>query len=210
MWGITADNTIGVKENVAVSVRVKYQYDKVFSGDVGNAEVYAATTAPIVATAMDGINGTIFAYGVTSSGKTHTMMVWLFTGQTAGKLAVMASFDSTIFWARCASAQASDAVLQVLSAPGAGLLQGTDDNWGMVPRAIQHVFDAIEKTPNRKYLLRLSMMEIYNEVCSSADLDVFLSPQLNSCMTSSIFAAPKLPVLGKCLNTLMAARKFCA
>lgn len=24
---------------------------------------------------MDGINGTIFAYGVTSSGKTHTMMV---------------------------------------------------------------------------------------------------------------------------------------
>lgn len=38
----------------------------------------------------------------------------------------------------------------------------------MVPRAIQHVFDIIEKTPGRDFLLRMSMMEIYNEVRSRA------------------------------------------
>ena len=37
-------------------------------------------------------------------------------------------------------------------------------NPGVVPRAIQHVFDIIEKTPGRDFLLRMSMMEIYNEV----------------------------------------------
>ena len=38
-------------------------------------QVYEGTTQRIVQSAMDGINGTVFAYGVTSSGKTHTMMV---------------------------------------------------------------------------------------------------------------------------------------
>ena len=38
-------------------------------------QVYASTSDRVVQSSMDGINGTIFAYGVTSSGKTHTMMV---------------------------------------------------------------------------------------------------------------------------------------
>lgn len=43
-------------------------------------------------------------------------------------------------------------------------LQGDGRNPGVVPRALQDVFDIIEKTPGRDFLLRLSMMEIYNEV----------------------------------------------
>jgi hypothetical protein len=38
-------------------------------------QVYTRSASRVVAAAMDGINATIFAYGVTSSGKTHTMMV---------------------------------------------------------------------------------------------------------------------------------------
>ncbi len=44
------------------------------------------------------------------------------------------------------------------------VLQGEMSNPGVVPRAIQDVFDIIEKTPDRDFLLRMSMMEIYNEV----------------------------------------------
>ena len=43
-------------------------------------------------------------------------------------------------------------------------MQGELSNPGVVPRAIQDVFDIIEKTPGRDFLLRMSMMEIYNEV----------------------------------------------
>ena len=42
-------------------------------------------------------------------------------------------------------------------------MQGELSNPGVVPRAIQDVFDIIEKTPGRDFLLRMSMMEIYNE-----------------------------------------------
>ena len=37
--------------------------------------MYKSVAQPVVCASMDGINGTVFAYGVTSSGKTYTMMV---------------------------------------------------------------------------------------------------------------------------------------
>lgn len=38
-------------------------------------QVYNVAASNIVSAAMDGLNATVFAYGVTSSGKTFTMMV---------------------------------------------------------------------------------------------------------------------------------------
>ena len=39
-----------------------------------NLDVHSTVARPLVAPALVGISGTVFAYGVTSSGKTHTMM----------------------------------------------------------------------------------------------------------------------------------------
>lgn len=50
-----------------------YALDQVFDGRQSTEEVYAATTAPIIRQVVQGFNGTVFAYGQTSSGKTHTM-----------------------------------------------------------------------------------------------------------------------------------------
>ena len=36
-------------------------------------EVYDVAAKPIIDSVLEGFNGTIFAYGQTSSGKTHTM-----------------------------------------------------------------------------------------------------------------------------------------
>nr|XP_048321339.1 kinesin-like protein KIN-7K, chloroplastic isoform X2 [Ziziphus jujuba var. spinosa] len=64
---------------------------------------------------MEGVNGTIFAYGVTSSGKTHTM-------------------------------------------------HGDQRSPGIIPLAVKDAFSIIQETPNREFLLRVSYLEIYNEV----------------------------------------------
>ncbi|XP_068663517.1 kinesin-like protein KIN-7D, chloroplastic isoform X2 [Aristolochia californica] len=64
---------------------------------------------------MEGINGTIFAYGVTSSGKTHTM-------------------------------------------------HGDQRSPGIIPLAVKDAFSIIQETPSREFLLRVSYLEIYNEV----------------------------------------------
>eukprot|EP00731_Ephydatia_muelleri_P015976 Em0009g400a len=51
-----------------------YCFDNVFHGDVKTSDIFATMALPIVRSVMEGFNGTIFVYGQTSSGKTHTMM----------------------------------------------------------------------------------------------------------------------------------------
>jgi len=112
------DKSITCLEDRAKSNRTApvFTYDHVYGPDVTSTDhIYEEVGSPLVDAVMEGYNGTIFAYGQTSSGKTHTMM-------------------------------------------------GVDGNPGMIPNAIQHVFEAIRMTPEREYLLRVSYMEIYNEV----------------------------------------------
>jgi kinesin family protein 18/19 len=51
-----------------------YAFDHSFSCATPTAEVYAKTTKFLVAGVMEGYNATVFAYGATGSGKTHTML----------------------------------------------------------------------------------------------------------------------------------------
>ncbi|KAL2469337.1 Kinesin motor family protein [Forsythia ovata] len=92
-----------------------YAFDRVFGPDTITEEVYEVAAQPVVKGAMEGINGTVFAYGVTSSGKTHTM-------------------------------------------------HGDQNCPGIIPLAIKDVFSIIQDTPGREFLLRVSYLEIYNEV----------------------------------------------
>jgi len=80
--------------------------DHIFDMNVTNNNVFSTVVKPIVDAAVNGFNGTVFAYGQTSSGKTYTMM-------------------------------------------------GIPEELGIIPLAIDHMFDAIAKTPGREFLLRL-------------------------------------------------------
>ncbi|CAH2106418.1 unnamed protein product [Euphydryas editha] len=50
-----------------------YVYDRVFSEESTQEEVYEVIGAPLVGDTLHGIAGAIFAYGATGAGKTHTM-----------------------------------------------------------------------------------------------------------------------------------------
>ena len=50
-----------------------FTFDHVFPPDITQREVYDTCAVTIVESVMDGFNGTIFAYGQTGAGKTHTM-----------------------------------------------------------------------------------------------------------------------------------------
>ncbi|XP_062844220.1 kinesin-1 heavy chain-like isoform X2 [Trichomycterus rosablanca] len=50
-----------------------YAFDRVLQSNTTQEQVYNACAQKIVKDVLDGYNGTIFAYGQTSSGKTHTM-----------------------------------------------------------------------------------------------------------------------------------------
>jgi kinesin family protein 18/19 len=51
----------------------KYAFDVAFGPESTNEDVYNATVSSMVEGVVRGLNATIFAYGATGSGKTHTM-----------------------------------------------------------------------------------------------------------------------------------------
>ncbi|KAK3245095.1 hypothetical protein CYMTET_45320 [Cymbomonas tetramitiformis] len=91
-----------------------FAFDRVFGVNSETAELYSATCAKLTASAVQGFNGTIFAYGQTSSGKTHT-------------------------------------------------IRGTEQCPGVLPLAILDMFEQVKLNVDRKFLIRVCYIEIYNE-----------------------------------------------
>ncbi|MBN3311158.1 KINH protein, partial [Amia calva] len=60
------------EDNVVIAGK-PYMFDRVFQSSTTQEQVYNACAQKIVKDVLEGYNGTIFAYGQTSSGKTHTM-----------------------------------------------------------------------------------------------------------------------------------------
>ncbi|KAH9696459.1 kinesin-like protein KIN-7D [Citrus sinensis] len=110
-WYADGDKIVRNEYNPATA----YAFDRVFGPHANSQDVYDVAARPVVKAAMEGVNGTVFAYGVTSSGKTHTM-------------------------------------------------HGDQNSPGIIPLAIKDVFSIIQDTPGREFLLRVSYLEIYNEV----------------------------------------------
>ncbi|PFX18858.1 Centromere-associated protein E [Stylophora pistillata] len=67
-------NTITQLANGKILPNSSYFFDRIFDMSSSTQDVYDEFGRPTVLSAMDGFNGTLFAYGQTSSGKTHTMM----------------------------------------------------------------------------------------------------------------------------------------
>lgn len=76
------DNTFfyhGVKQNNRDFTKkanrdVHFTFDRVFSDESNNQEVFEGTTKEVVDAVLEGFNCSVFAYGATGAGKTHTML----------------------------------------------------------------------------------------------------------------------------------------
>ncbi|XP_022775401.1 kinesin-like protein KIN-7H [Durio zibethinus] len=77
-WECISDNTIIYRNSLSVSERSMYPsaytFDRVFSSDCPNEQVYEAGAKEVALSVVSGINSSVFAYGQTSSGKTYTMI----------------------------------------------------------------------------------------------------------------------------------------
>lgn len=60
-------------EDTVMIASKPYAFDRVFQSSTSQEQVYNDCAKKIVKDVLEGYNGTIFAYGQTSSGKTHTM-----------------------------------------------------------------------------------------------------------------------------------------
>uniref|UniRef100_A0A182QAB4 Kinesin motor domain-containing protein n=1 Tax=Anopheles farauti TaxID=69004 RepID=A0A182QAB4_9DIPT len=66
-----------IRENTIISCDGNgdpFVFDHIFDETVSTRQLFDTVCRPIILSALNGINGTIFAYGQTSSGKTYTMI----------------------------------------------------------------------------------------------------------------------------------------
>ncbi|CAO1630450.1 unnamed protein product [Sympodiomycopsis kandeliae] len=52
---------------------VRYAFDRVFDSQCGQQDIFEGTTKPLLDGVLNGFNATVFAYGATGCGKTHTI-----------------------------------------------------------------------------------------------------------------------------------------
>lgn len=52
----------------------RFVFDRLFDDDATQQDVYENTTKPLLDSILDGFNATVFAYGATGCGKTHTIL----------------------------------------------------------------------------------------------------------------------------------------
>uniref|UniRef100_A0A6B2KZ33 Kinesin-like protein n=1 Tax=Arcella intermedia TaxID=1963864 RepID=A0A6B2KZ33_9EUKA len=65
-----AENIVELKKNGEI---LQYTFDNCFDSDASQAEVFSKEIEPLLPNLLRGINSTIFCYGMTGAGKTHTM-----------------------------------------------------------------------------------------------------------------------------------------
>ena len=99
--------------------KFSHALDHVFGPETSNMQIFDGFARDLVLQTVEGFNGTIFAYGQTSSGKTFTM-----------------------------SGAGSEGSFQP----------------GIIQIGVNELFKRISESPDRTFSVRVSYMEIYNEV----------------------------------------------
>ena len=95
----------------------RYNFDRIFTPSSTQEDIYSFGVKEIIDSVLNGYNGTVLAYGQTSSGKTYTMQGEMEPPSTQG----------------------------------------------IIPRMISHVFKYIYNTEGNDFIIKVSMIEIYQE-----------------------------------------------
>ncbi|ETP05656.1 hypothetical protein F441_17789 [Phytophthora nicotianae CJ01A1] len=114
-----------------------YAFDEVYDAQHSTRAIYDGLARSIARSALDGIHGSIFAYGQTSSGKTYTMQG---TGLRSRRMTLVQ--EKTVETEEDRRPEDSD---------------------GLVQLAVKDLFDEMARRSDVEYLVRVSYLEVYNE-----------------------------------------------
>lgn len=136
-------------------------FDRVFGPSATQEDLFSAVE-PSVRAAIDGYNATVFAYGQTGTGKTHTLFGKDFDGLDAAPSAA----DE-----KCSGGSRPAAASPKLSITESEVAPATAPTWGVVPRALRLLLtyaarleaDSAGASDRLQVSLRCSFVQIYND-----------------------------------------------
>ena len=122
--------TFGNDERTIVHADRTYDFDEVFQGDCSQDVLFERIARPTIDNAFKGFAGTVFVYGQTGTGKTHTMSNY-----------------------------------------GRRGVEVDPKEYGIIPRAVDYLFDIIHKDSGGQYTVTLQYLQLYRD-----NLQDLLSP----------------------------------
>eukprot|EP00754_Rhynchopus_humris_P015146 Rhum_TRINITY_DN14426_c4_g2::Rhum_TRINITY_DN14426_c4_g2_i1::g.87185::m.87185/K07203/MTOR, FRAP, TOR; serine/threonine-protein kinase mTOR len=122
--------TFGNDERTIVHADRTYDFDEVFQGDCSQNVLFERIARPTIDNAFKGFAGTVFVYGQTGTGKTHTMSNY-----------------------------------------GRRGVEVDPKEYGIIPRAVDYLFDIIHKDSGGQYTVTMQYLQLYRD-----NLQDLLSP----------------------------------
>ena len=134
----------------------RFSFDKILNPSSSQQEIFDLAGKPIIDSVLEGFNGTIFAYGQTSSGKTYTMM---------GDLSNLNNNNNNNITLNINSVRKNNVVnINNNNITNNNNLIDSNSNEGIIPRMVNYIFNYISNASSEnEYIVKVSMMEIYME-----------------------------------------------
>lgn len=137
------------KQSVQAISNTIYQFSFIFQPEITQKDFFKATIYPCMEKFLNGDNLLIFSYGVTNSGKTYTMQ---------GKLA---RYLNVFYYYCCCCSKLLNT-----------LLQGTNQNPGLIPRTLDFLFDSLKDNLETKRAIYQYKPDKFNEITSLSDAEL--------------------------------------
>ena len=116
-----------------------YNFSRVFGEDTGQEAFFGATAAPMARQLLRaGTSSVMIAYGVSASGKTHTIEVWRLHGPMHA--AAAACMPQPRLHRQCGCVRAST---MMMPAPECSVMQGTRAEPGVLPQSLHMIFEQV-------------------------------------------------------------------
>lgn len=127
---------VNIRPQNEIGNQLSFSFDKVFIPESSQKEVYEEIGKPIVESILEGFNGTILAYGQTSSGKTYTII----------------------------GSELNATGIKEIKSGKENYEKTTDTDKGLIPRMVASIFQHIQEADSKlEFTVKIGYCEIYLE-----------------------------------------------
>ncbi|EGR30278.1 kinesin motor domain protein, partial [Ichthyophthirius multifiliis] len=160
---IIPENAIN-KNLIQSGQQLTFKYDKCFNENITNQILFQDCVESIINSSLNGVNGTVFMYGQSGSGKTYTMMGYekKNTPPQSNKKAKMNQYD---YYSQSPIQNNNRQNYQDIDDIDFDKIntQTPDDNKGILYLSLKHIFNTISNNKDKAYVVKCSYLEIYND-----------------------------------------------
>ena len=145
-------------KKLSQSTKTNFKFDSCFDEFDSTQKIYDSSVQSVISSSLKGINGSIFMFGQSGSGKTYTMM-----GQMNKPFEEEKFTPSKGLRKSSSTLKVDSKYSSLVSERGSMKLTGLAEKIGMLQMGVRELFEKVQSDKEKAYYLKCSYFEIYNE-----------------------------------------------